>query len=56
VFREAPHLLGRSFNPICAESELAVGLRDADPEAWLGVGKHGRAVLGYERAVDVLDI
>ena len=42
--------------PLRAQTELASGLRDAGSESLLRIGKTERAILGYEGAVDVVDV
>jgi len=43
-------------HPIGAETELASGLGDTGSKKVLGVVKTERAILGYEGAVDVVDV
>jgi len=43
-------------HPIRAQTELVSGLRDAGKEPLLRIGKTERAILGYEGAVDVVDV
>ena len=43
-------------HPIRAQTELAGGFRDAGPESLLRIGKIERAILGYEGAVDIVDV
>ena len=43
-------------HPVHAETELTRGLSDEGPDVLLGFGETERAVLGHERAVDVVDV
>ena len=43
-------------HPIRTQTELASGLRDAGSKPLLRIGKTERAILGYEGAVDVVDV
>jgi len=43
-------------HPIRAEDELVSGLRDTRAESLAGIGKTEGAILGYERAVEVVDV
>ena len=43
-------------HPIRAEDELVGGLRDTRAESLAGIGKTESAILGYERAVEVVDV
>jgi hypothetical protein len=43
-------------HPIRADTELATGLHDTDPESLLGIRKSESAILGHEGTVDVDDV
>ena len=44
------------IHPICPEDELVNGLYDACAESLAGIGKTKGTILGYERAVEVVNI